>query len=372
MSNRVNSSQALGAWSAVVLVVALSGVPGMAQSAARASNPTCAGQPATIVGTSRHDDLTGTQGPDVILGRGGDDYIFGMGGDDVVCAGPGSDFVEDAFGANEVFGGRGADWMKSGHGDERFHGGPGRDVVDYSQRLLSDGEETHCRAIHVDLGAGSGEGQGFGVDQLFDVEGAYSGGGDDVLIGDDASNSFYVGMLLCGRSQSDDNVNGLGGSDTLTFASEQIEGSSADGRVQADLRTGEAVQKGNGGVHNVSFTSIENLDGTDLRDTLIGNDAPNVFNAGWKGFWLEATSGDVIHAGGGADTILGMNGKDDLHGGPGPDMLGGRHGDDALWGDDGNDSLDGGRGSNENHGGAGSDECRRPSAGPSTFGCEAP
>lgn len=346
-----------------------------------------------MVGTSGRDNMTGTTGPDVIVGLGGSDSIFGRGGADVICGGDGrdqlygggasdvlhggagEDWLEDVYGANQVFGDRGDDVLRSGRGDERLDGGEGRDVVDYAALLFEDGDGTHCRAVLVDLGAGTGQGRGFGLDQLVSVEGAYTGGGDDVLVGDAASNTFYVGGILCGRVRSDDRVEGLGGRDTITFASEEIEFGSSDGPVRADLRTGEAFSRGNGGEHYVTFTSIENLDGTaDFRDTLTGNSADNVFNAGWTEGWVASWSGpgDVVRGGSGADTVIGMNGKDDLHGGPGPDVLRGRRGADQLWGHRGGDVLDGGRGENQNHGGVGFDECHRPSAGSFAIGCEAP
>lgn len=375
-------------WAALPIVALLTMV-GAEGTAVGQATPTCHGVPATLVGTPRSDILTGTTGRDVIVGLGGSDSIYGRDGADRICGGDGRDFVfgdqgpdvvrggagddwiGDALGANRVFGGDGDDRLQSGGGDERLDGGEGRDVADYSTLIEVDGESTHCHDVVVDLAAGRGRGDGFGLDQLVALEGAYTGGGDDVLLGDGGSNTFYVGGILCGRVRSDDRVEGHGGRDTITFASALVEFGSADGRVLADLRTGEAFSRGNGGAHHLGFTSIENLDGTgDFRDTLIGNSAANVFNAGWAG--QRYGRGSVVHGGRGADWAYGTSGSDELRGGAGPDVLRGHGGADLLWGNKGPDLLDGGRGANENHGGGGVDECHRPRTGLLASGCEGP
>ncbi len=62
----------------------------------------CAGRPATIVGTNDADVLIGTPGPDVIAARGGDDIVWGRGGDDVICGGDGSDWIVPGPGESRV------------------------------------------------------------------------------------------------------------------------------------------------------------------------------------------------------------------------------------------------------------------------------
>jgi len=86
---------------------------------------TCAGRPATIVGTAGHDELRGTAGPDVIVGRGGSDDIESRGGDDVVCGNLGNDDLE---------GGRGDDRLYGGPGRDEAEGGPGHDVCVAEER----------------------------------------------------------------------------------------------------------------------------------------------------------------------------------------------------------------------------------------------
>jgi sugar lactone lactonase YvrE len=87
---------------------------------AAALRATCAGRPATIVGTPGRDRLRGTARRDVIAGLGGADVVHALGGNDLVCAGPGNDVVH---------GGPGRDVLHGGPGRDRLLGGPGRDVT---------------------------------------------------------------------------------------------------------------------------------------------------------------------------------------------------------------------------------------------------
>jgi uncharacterized delta-60 repeat protein len=80
--------------------------------------PTCAGKPATIVGTARAETLRGTAGNDVIVARGGADRVRAGRGRDLVCGGGGRDVLA---------GGRGADRLLGGAGRDRCLGGAGRD-----------------------------------------------------------------------------------------------------------------------------------------------------------------------------------------------------------------------------------------------------
>ena len=82
---------------------------------------TCAGWPATVVGTAGADVLTGTSGPDVIVGGAGRDTIRGGGGHDTICAGGGNDTVG---------GGRGGDLIIGDAGNDHLDGGPGTDICD--------------------------------------------------------------------------------------------------------------------------------------------------------------------------------------------------------------------------------------------------
>jgi SpoIID/LytB domain protein len=97
--------------------------------AAGAAATTCLGIEATIVGSSRADDLMGTPGPDVIVAGGGNDRVFGRGGDDLICAGPGNDTVLGGAGNDRLLGEGGDDALTGGRGSDLLAGGPGADVL---------------------------------------------------------------------------------------------------------------------------------------------------------------------------------------------------------------------------------------------------
>lgn len=77
-------------WAPLPLTAVLA-ILGAGVAAVGQATPTCDGQPATIVGTPRSDDLTATEGQDVIVGLGGNDSIYGRDGADRICGGDGQD-----------------------------------------------------------------------------------------------------------------------------------------------------------------------------------------------------------------------------------------------------------------------------------------
>jgi len=91
-------------------------------------SPTCAGLPATIVGTDGADRIAGTPGNDVIAALGGNDSVVGLGGNDVVCAGAGDDKVKGGAGIDRLFGDDGRDRLVGGPGKpDLCDGGTGKD-----------------------------------------------------------------------------------------------------------------------------------------------------------------------------------------------------------------------------------------------------
>jgi Ca2+-binding RTX toxin-like protein len=83
-------------WVRVALTVVGMAVGFLPMMSAQAGVVTCAGRPATIVGTAAGDVLVGTAGSDVIAAQGGDDLVRGRGGDDRICGGYGSDSLRAA------------------------------------------------------------------------------------------------------------------------------------------------------------------------------------------------------------------------------------------------------------------------------------
>ena len=139
-----------------------------------------------------------------------------------------------------------------------------------------------------------------------------------------------------------DNIFGLAGADILvaTTGTDTLDGGAgldtasfvnATAGVTASMATG--VVSGWG---NTTLVSIENLIGSAHNDTITGNDAVNVINAG--------AGGDTLYGLDGNDKLYGEGGDDHLHGGAGGDYLYGGEGADTLVGGIGNDFLYGGAG----------------------------
>ena len=80
---------------------------------------TCAGLPATQVGSAASEVIVGTPGNDVIQALGGDDKIIGLGGSDVICGGTGDDKLKGKAGPDRLFGGAGDDVCRGGAGEDR-------------------------------------------------------------------------------------------------------------------------------------------------------------------------------------------------------------------------------------------------------------
>ena len=104
-------------------------------AASAATDPTCFGQAATIVGTPGDDSLTGTTGPDVIVGLSGNDTISGLEGDDRLCGGKGADALTGGDGDDHLAGGRDLVEDVTDDGDlisfgDDLDGGAGNDELD--------------------------------------------------------------------------------------------------------------------------------------------------------------------------------------------------------------------------------------------------
>ena len=198
------SRQLLAGLAVSALVI---GMVGVASAPAFAATPTCAEQPATIVGTSGDDTIDGTAGNDVIVGLGGDDLIRGLGGSDVICGGSGDDVVRGSSAGGDIYGDRGNDTLYS-RGAAGLTGGSGNDTLnaatDGSYDLLPGpavdlvlGSATQpdevqygsdaVRPIHANLITGIVTGQG--RDTLVNVDSVLGGPFDEActLIGDEAT-----------------------------------------------------------------------------------------------------------------------------------------------------------------------------------------
>jgi len=104
----------------------------------------CAGRPATVVGTRAADRLKGTRRRDVIVAGRGKDSVRAGSGPDLVCMGSGNDKALGGGGNDRLYGGAGKDKLSGGRGRDRLFGGSGNDSIN-----VRDG-----RRDRVDCGGG--------------------------------------------------------------------------------------------------------------------------------------------------------------------------------------------------------------------------
>jgi len=176
-------------------------------------NDTCSG------GAGNFDTLTYQDRKDGVTVRidgGGSVGNVGTGERDSIAndfenavGGDGNDRVFGNAGNNVVGGAKGNDTLDGGLGHDTIYGDEGIDTVSYS---------TRTKAVFVTLGTTAGNnGQAGEGDQLFTIENAIGGSGNDSLVGDAHSNALTGGAgndtLVGGKGN--DNLDGGAGRDSV-------------------------------------------------------------------------------------------------------------------------------------------------------------
>ena len=320
-----------------------------------------------------------------LVGSGLADSLTGDGQNNLLKAGSGNDSLTGLSGRDTLFGEAGDDLLEGGAGGDVLNGGDGNDTASYA--TASSGVTLNLTTPN----AGVGDAQG---DALIDIE---------KIVG-----SAFNDTFVAGGSKFNYQFDGGTGSDTVSFVS-------STSAVTVSLLS--AVSAG-GFAEAATYTSIENLIGSDGDDSLQGNINANKLQGG-KGddMVLGSLAGtlagsDTLDGGAGTNTadysaftapnaivfdmgststnadvfnvtigvgvptgkqvdqlsnfatIIGTLGADSmtgnkdanrLEGGAGNDTLSGGEGADSLLGGAGNDSLIGGAGADSLDGGAGID-----------------
>lgn len=131
---------------------------------------------------------------------------------------------------------------------------------------------------------------GAGLDKLF------GGDGNDVLVG----------------GVEADLLDGGAGTDTAHYVG-------AASGVSVDLARGKGL---GGEARGDTFVSIENLRGSNFKDTLIGDKANNAIFGLAGNDWIDGGSGnDKLYGDAGNDTIIGGAGNDHIYSGTGDDTV---------------------------------------------------
>jgi Ca2+-binding RTX toxin-like protein len=284
----------------------------------------------TLIGSAGSDTIDAGNGDDIINSGAGDDYSVSPGrGSDTVNLGPGSDVVTEVndLGATEA---------------DTYSGGDGTDTIDYSARagavsLTTDG-------VANDGGmSGSNENDDIGADfeRFFGGSGAdiisltgitgngfassYGGAdtitgsdGDDTLIGGTDADVITGGIgadILEGGSGSDSLTGGAGedilapdGADAVADTvdggadTDQVSYSLLPVGVSVNLLSGQGTPTG-GAID--SLISIEDVDGSEHADTIIGDATSNTLTGrGGNDSFTPGAGNDSVSGGNGNDTYL--------------------------------------------------------------------
>jgi Ca2+-binding RTX toxin-like protein len=269
---------------------------------------------------------------DALLTASGGAPVHYVGGK-VITAGPGDSLLTSDDG-NDVLvaAGTGNDTLLGGAGTDRMVTGSGNDLL-----YAGTGAESYVFA------------PGFGQDSLEDASGATSNTVQFAAGISAADVSFMAnGNLLISVAGS---VGSDGEASTLEvgdfFANGQLT-SDSEQFVFSDGSSISAAQV------NQAFAASSTLYGTTVQvlssgvvinaptgtDTLTGDSGNDTLNAGAGSNVLQAGSGtDVLNAGSGPDTLIGGSGSDTLNGGSGLDVLEAGTGNDLLVGGIGDENY---------------------------------
>lgn len=227
---------------------------------------------------SNVENLVGSDYADVLTGDAVSNILHGLDGDD------------------EIRGNSGNDVLEGGAGADQLNGGAGVDAVSYQ---ASD------EGVTVDLEEGTGEGGHAEGDVITSIENVIGSNYDDVLFDDNSANQLEGGNGndQLGGGLGTDRLDGGNGEDWILYSA-----SGTGVRVNLEDGTGKG-----GYAEGDVIVDVENVQGSDYRDVLTGNN--------------------------GANRLSGRDGNDDLRGNDGEDFLEGGAGADRLEGGAGVDWI---------------------------------
>ncbi|MHC5737927.1 hypothetical protein [Nostoc sp.] len=304
------------------------------------------------------ENIIGSGFDDVLIGNSLDNSILGLVGNDLLVGNAGNDSLDGGDRIDTV----------------SYRRDPSSVIVNLEQNYAKDG-----------FG---------GTDQIFNVENVIGSAFNDDIIGDAQANIIHAGDgddvvkarngndiifgeggkdTLSGENGDDflvggtdaDNLNGGDGNDTASYFTSAT-------RVSVSLTTGTGWA---GDAKGDRLQAIENLEGSEFEDLLIGDVGNNIISGlggndliyGEAGDdWLDGDTGsdrlyggdgnDLIYGEADEDLLKGEAGNDNLNGGDSNDQLYGQDGSDTLNGDAGNDYLEGGTGDDLLYGSNGNDQ----------------
>jgi Ca2+-binding RTX toxin-like protein len=277
-----------------------------------------------LIGSAFDDKLSGDNNDNVLEGGPGRDKLLGGNGIDTAsyehaagavtaslswtiintgaAAGDSYSSIENLIGSafnDQLIGNHQSNVLEGGPGADRLFGGGGPDTASYAHATSGVIADLWKPAQNTGDAAG---------DRYISIQNLIGSAFADKLTGDADANVLEGGLGA-------DQLNGSKGSDTASYE-HATSGVTAD-LSNASNNTGEAAGD--------TYTSIENLLGSDFDDRLVGDALDNVLTGrGGK---------NVLIGNGGKDTLIGGLVADILYGGVGNDTLTGGLGADLFsWG----------------------------------------
>jgi serralysin len=289
-------------------------------------------------GGGGNDLILGNSAENLLAGNAGSDNLQGAAGNDTLQGGDGNDILQGGSGDDRLEGGDGADILIGGPGADRIDGGAGEDWVRYTTAAAgvvmslatgagASGEAVGDIFISIENVTGSAFGDSLTGSNLDNkIEG---GGGNDTILGL-SGHDFLLG------GDGDDTIDGGNGNDILRGgpgADVLIGGVGTDWAQYNAAIAGVALSLATGGTGGEaagdSFSSIENVRGSDFADSLTGDAVRNLIMGGAGDDFIDGAGGpDILHGEAGNDTLTGGADGDELWGGAGADVLVGGDGND--------------------------------------------
>lgn len=265
-----------------------------------------------LEGTQYNDTIWGNASGNGLYGNNGNDSIGGLGGADTFYGQNGNDTMLGGLDNDVLYGGAGADLHDGGDGTDRATYLDATSGLTVS--LTTPATNTGIAAGDTYVGIEDLQGSAY-ADNLTGNAVAnriWGNNGNDTIRAGDGNDALYGGAGV-------DFLDGGAGTDLASY-------SDSTAGVTVNL-TNPATNTG--WAAGDSFTAIENLQGSQYADTVIGNASANV--------------------------LYGHTGNDSIYGDGGNDTVYGDAGDDLVFGDAGNDWVEGGAGNDWNVGGTGAD-----------------